>query len=580
MQRLEAKGVQTSLLKQPVWVIGLLGMISGEVGNLAAYGDAGTPAAVITAVGCVGVVANLFIATLFLKEPFRYRDLMGSCLVVGGVFLISIFKLEPEAPLTGDRLLMMISAPGAIAVYGVYGGGILFFLLTIKKLGDLHVIFYLLLSSLIGAFTVISSKPVSTFIIKSIVGLSTGTFNDVLVERLGSATDYGDFTAWPARQVSSAADCTGKGFGDGVKWLTLQSTEDKALLGAGREMGCYNIGLGELDQPAFWIFLIVLIVTAITQVKYLNDALARFDNSEVIPTHYVCFTLLSVTGATVVYQEWHIPMHAETGCSSIWRAHLFLDGMLCTILGVYFITTMRDNKMPAAAGSVIDGDSDYDDDPLPPPAACADASAGAHSGVSINGTGGTLDVKDVRLGGIERKGSALGDLKRSGSSPSASNAGRSAATAESSARREPSMKRRSIAGAAAEMLPIPQLSGVDARPQNDHARASRTSNYMALLAGPRSASTFMFDPQDREETPSLRASRRSIRGEPSFKLDITGDIQHRPIVLVPLSRRASKEGDSFSKKRRNSNDGSPEQRDEEAASSSTYKSVTRIAEDR
>ena len=38
MQRLEAKGVQTSLLKQPVWVIGLIGMISGEVGNLAAYG--------------------------------------------------------------------------------------------------------------------------------------------------------------------------------------------------------------------------------------------------------------------------------------------------------------------------------------------------------------------------------------------------------------------------------------------------------------------------------------------------------------------------------------------------------------
>ena len=44
----------SSLVHQPVWVLGLLCMIGGEIGNLAAYGDRGTPTAVITAVGCVG----------------------------------------------------------------------------------------------------------------------------------------------------------------------------------------------------------------------------------------------------------------------------------------------------------------------------------------------------------------------------------------------------------------------------------------------------------------------------------------------------------------------------------------------
>ena len=43
-----------ALPRRRVQVLGLIGMISGEVGNLAAYGDRGTPTAVITAVGCVG----------------------------------------------------------------------------------------------------------------------------------------------------------------------------------------------------------------------------------------------------------------------------------------------------------------------------------------------------------------------------------------------------------------------------------------------------------------------------------------------------------------------------------------------
>jgi multidrug transporter EmrE-like cation transporter len=270
--RLEAQGIKSSILRQPVWVLGLVGMISGEVGNLAAYGDPGTPAAVITAVGCVGVVANLFIATLFLKEPFRYRDLMGSTLVVGGVCLLAIFKLEPEAPLTGERLNMMLYSPGAIGVYCVYGGSILFFLLTIKRIGDIHVIFYLLLSSFIGAFTVISAKPVSTFVIKSFNGIFSGTFSDVLVDK-GVKLDDGTWKFSPYA-ILSAMECAeydpisvALGF-DGTKWVKLQNTADAEIL-SGRSNaleGCYHRGTGELHQPAFWIFIVILIATAIAQV--------------------------------------------------------------------------------------------------------------------------------------------------------------------------------------------------------------------------------------------------------------------------------------------------------------------------
>ena len=48
--------------------------------------------------------------------------------------------------------------------------------------------------------------------------------------------------------------------------------------------------------------IVIVIATAITQVKYLNDALSLFSNSEVIPVHYTLFTLLSMTGSTILYQ--------------------------------------------------------------------------------------------------------------------------------------------------------------------------------------------------------------------------------------------------------------------------------------
>jgi len=56
-----------SVFKMPTWWIGLFMVIGGEVGNFAAYGDPLTPASVVTAVGCVGVIANAVIATVFLK---------------------------------------------------------------------------------------------------------------------------------------------------------------------------------------------------------------------------------------------------------------------------------------------------------------------------------------------------------------------------------------------------------------------------------------------------------------------------------------------------------------------------------
>ena len=73
--------------KVPLWWIGMLMNIFGELGNLLAYGFA--PASLVAPVGCVGVFANEIIAVVFLKEPFRKQDVVGLVGVIIGVILIA-----------------------------------------------------------------------------------------------------------------------------------------------------------------------------------------------------------------------------------------------------------------------------------------------------------------------------------------------------------------------------------------------------------------------------------------------------------------------------------------------------------
>lgn len=46
-----------------------------------------------------------------------------------------------------------------------------------------------------------------------------------------------------------------------------------------------------LKYPITWGAIVVLVVTSILQIKFLNRALMRFESKEVIPTQFVFFSL-------------------------------------------------------------------------------------------------------------------------------------------------------------------------------------------------------------------------------------------------------------------------------------------------
>ncbi|KAI1417863.1 DUF803-domain-containing protein [Hypoxylon sp. FL1857] len=85
--------------------------------------------------------------------------------------------------------------------------------------------------------------------------------------------------------------------------------------------------------PVTYGLVIVLLVTAVMQVRYVNKALQRFDSTQVIPIQFVLFTLSVIIGSAVLYRDFERTT-AE-------QASKFVGGCLLTFFGVFLITSGR-----------------------------------------------------------------------------------------------------------------------------------------------------------------------------------------------------------------------------------------------
>ncbi|KAH8725968.1 magnesium transporter NIPA-domain-containing protein [Phaeosphaeriaceae sp. PMI808] len=88
--------------------------------------------------------------------------------------------------------------------------------------------------------------------------------------------------------------------------------------------------------PVFYFLVLILVGTAIMQIKYINRALQRFDATQVIPVQFVLFTLSVILGSAVLYRDFERTSGDD--------ARKFIGGCAMTFLGVWFITTGRPRR--------------------------------------------------------------------------------------------------------------------------------------------------------------------------------------------------------------------------------------------
>lgn len=88
--------------------------------------------------------------------------------------------------------------------------------------------------------------------------------------------------------------------------------------------------------PVTYALILILLVTAVMQIRYVNKALQRFDSTQVIPIQFVLFTLCVIVGSAILYRDFE-----KTTAK---RATKFVGGCLLTFFGVFLITSGRQRQ--------------------------------------------------------------------------------------------------------------------------------------------------------------------------------------------------------------------------------------------
>eukprot|EP00771_Trimastix_marina_P000440 gnl/Trimastix_PCT/1460.p1 GENE.gnl/Trimastix_PCT/1460~~gnl/Trimastix_PCT/1460.p1 ORF type:complete len:367 (+),score=69.99 gnl/Trimastix_PCT/1460:61-1161(+) len=102
-------------------------------------------------------------------------------------------------------------------------------------------------------------------------------------------------------------------------------------------------GHNQMCSPMPYIFLAIAGITAITQVKFLNNALYYFPSSIVIPIYFCIFTTSTIIAGIIFFKEFEQ--------LTVTNIVMFILGVLLAFSGVYFISSRRMEASPEDAAS-------------------------------------------------------------------------------------------------------------------------------------------------------------------------------------------------------------------------------------
>ncbi|XP_071369004.1 magnesium transporter NIPA1 isoform X2 [Centroberyx affinis] len=154
---LRARDRGGSYLKDVVWWSGTLFMIVGQIGNFLAYNAA--PAVIVTPLGALGVLFGAVLASWILEEHLNVLGKLGCVLCCCGSVVLIIHAPKAEAVTSRLELEERLADP----VFLIYA--LLVVLLLIMLIvwiapahGTSNIMVYVAICSLLGSFTVPSSK--------------------------------------------------------------------------------------------------------------------------------------------------------------------------------------------------------------------------------------------------------------------------------------------------------------------------------------------------------------------------------------------------------------------------------------
>ncbi|CAI9106228.1 OLC1v1005338C1 [Oldenlandia corymbosa var. corymbosa] len=150
-----------SYLLEPLWWLGLITMIVGEVANFVAYAFA--PAVLVTPLGALSIIVSAVLAHFILKERLHQLGVLGCVMCIAGSVIIVIHAPQEQSISSVQEIWNIATQPAFLMYVGSVV--VLVFILVFyfaPQYGHTNVLVFTAICSLMGSLSVMSVKAVGT----------------------------------------------------------------------------------------------------------------------------------------------------------------------------------------------------------------------------------------------------------------------------------------------------------------------------------------------------------------------------------------------------------------------------------
>lgn len=164
LKRAGASGPRASVggygyLLEPLWWVGMVTMIAGEIANFVAYIYA--PAVLVTPLGALSIIVSAVLAHCLLDEKLQKMGMLGCLLCIVGSTII-VLHAPGERSLDSVDEIWGLAIQPAFLLYtaSVLAVALVLILYCAPRYGQTNILVYIGICSIIGSLTVMSVKAI------------------------------------------------------------------------------------------------------------------------------------------------------------------------------------------------------------------------------------------------------------------------------------------------------------------------------------------------------------------------------------------------------------------------------------
>ncbi|BFG19900.1 hypothetical protein CerSpe_061730 [Prunus speciosa] len=176
LKRAGASGIRAgvggySYLYEPLWWVGMITMIVGEIANFAAYAFA--PAILVTPLGALSIIISAVLAHIILRERLHIFGILGCALCVVGSTTIVLHAPQERGIESVTEVWDLAMEPGFL-LYAALVITAVFILIFhfIPQYGQTHIMVYIGVCSLVGSLSVMSVKALGIALKLTLSGMN------------------------------------------------------------------------------------------------------------------------------------------------------------------------------------------------------------------------------------------------------------------------------------------------------------------------------------------------------------------------------------------------------------------------